>query len=191
MAEQNATTQSPNVIGEVKSITGKVVAIGAGGERTLAAGDPVFADDLIKTIGVSTVVITLNDGTRFDLGRDAEGLLDESVYGGDIEVLRAAAVVEAAEIQRAIAEGADPTAVTEPPAAGETTTGSENGGETTATEDTSGPPPDLGDPGEPMPPHYSDEAQADERLQAFIKDFYPELPRFVPGANGPVAGAGG
>ena len=42
----------------------------------------------------------------------------------------------------------------------------------------------------PLPP-YSDEAQADERLQAFIKDFYPELPRFVPGANGPVAGAGG
>ncbi|MCB1787195.1 MAG: retention module-containing protein, partial [Gammaproteobacteria bacterium] len=136
MAEQNATTQSPNVIGEVKSITGKVVAIGAGGERTLAAGDPVFADDLIKTIGVSTVVITLNDGTRFDLGRDAEGLLDESVYGGDIEVLRAAAVVEAAEIQRAIAEGADPTAVTEPPAAGETTTGSESLGEGVTVERT-------------------------------------------------------
>ena len=29
-----------------------------------------------------------------------------------------------------------------------------------------------------------DEATADARLQAFLRDFYPELPRFIPGGAG-------
>jgi hypothetical protein len=29
----------------------------------------------------------------------------------------------------------------------------------------------------------ADPAKADARLQAFLKDFYPELPRFLPGGE--------
>ncbi|MCB1725767.1 MAG: retention module-containing protein, partial [Gammaproteobacteria bacterium] len=95
------------------------MAIGLdGAERQLVPGDPVHADDVIRTIGVSTVAVSLNDGTRLDLGRDSEAQLDESVYGTDIPALRAAALADVAEIQRAIAEGADPTLVAEPPSAG-------------------------------------------------------------------------
>ncbi len=111
--------QPPVVVGEVQSVSGRVVAIGSdGSERTLAAGDPVHAGDLIKTIGTSTIVVAMNDGSRFDLGRDAEALLDETVYGSDIPALAAAAVADIAEIQAAIAAGADPTEITEAPAAG-------------------------------------------------------------------------
>ena len=35
----------------------------------------------------------------------------------------------------------------------------------------------------PVPPG-GDEALADARLQGFLRDFYPELPRFIPGAGG-------
>ena len=119
MATSNTSVNLPPVIGEVQSVTGRVVAIGLdGAERQLVPGDPVHADDVIRTIGVSTVAVSLNDGTRLDLGRDSEAQLDESVYGTDIPALRAAALADVAEIQRAIAEGADPTLVAEPPSAG-------------------------------------------------------------------------
>ena len=119
MAEQNATNPASTAIGEVQSVTGRVVAIGANGvERQLFAGDLVYPDDLIKTSGQSTIVVALKDGTRFDLGRDAEALLDEAVYSDDVAAVKAAALAEVAELQRAIAEGADPTEVAEAPAAG-------------------------------------------------------------------------
>ena len=119
MAEPNANNSINAAIGEVQAVSGRVVAVGANGvERQLFAGDRVFADDLIRTIGQSTVVVTLRDGSRFDLGRDAEALLDEGVYTTDVAALRAAAVAEAAEIQSAIMEGADPAEITDPTAAG-------------------------------------------------------------------------
>jgi EpsI family protein len=34
----------------------------------------------------------------------------------------------------------------------------------------------------PIPPN-SDEAAADERLQVFLREFYPELGRFIPGKS--------
>ncbi|MCB1790961.1 MAG: retention module-containing protein, partial [Gammaproteobacteria bacterium] len=119
MATTRTATQQPMAIGEVQSSSGHVVAVGADGiERRLFAGDLVYAGDLVRTVGNSTVVISLNDGTRFDLGREAEAQLDESVYSTDVAAVRAAALAEIEEIQRAIAAGADPTAVTDPTAAG-------------------------------------------------------------------------
>ncbi len=119
MAEQNATNPASSAIGEVQSVTGRVVAIGANGvERQLFAGDLVYPDDLIKTSGQSSIVVALRDGTRFDLGRDSEALLDEAVYSDDVAAVKAAALAEVAELQRLIAEGEDPTEVAEAPAAG-------------------------------------------------------------------------
>ncbi len=119
MANQTSTAPSAAIVGEVTTVTGHVVAIGANGQqRDLVRGDPVYAGDLIKTIGESSIVVTLNDGTRFDLGRTGEALLDESVYGSDIEALRASALADVADIQRAIELGADPTEITDAPAAG-------------------------------------------------------------------------
>ena len=120
MAEQNATNPASAAIGEVQSVTGRVVAIGSNGvERQLFAGDAVFPDDHIKTIGISTIVVALSDGSRFDLGRDSEALLDEAVYSDDVAAIQAAALADAAEIQKAIAEGADPAEVADPTAAGD------------------------------------------------------------------------
>ena len=120
MAESTVPNTAPVAIGEVQQVSGRVVAIGADGvERQLVIGDLVYADDLVKTVGRSTVVIALNDGTRFDLGRESEALLDDAVYSNDIEAVRAAAVVDIAELQRAIAAGADPAEITDAPAAGD------------------------------------------------------------------------
>jgi hypothetical protein len=119
MAEQNATNTSTTAIGEVQAVTGRVIAIGADGiERQLFAGDPVYADDQIKTVGQSTIVVALKDGTRFDLGRDSEAVLDETVYSDDVAAVKEAALADIEEIQRMILEGADPTEITEEPAAG-------------------------------------------------------------------------
>ncbi|MGB5451963.1 MAG: retention module-containing protein, partial [Sedimenticolaceae bacterium] len=119
MAEQNATNSASSSIGEVQAVTGRVIAIGANGvERQLFAGDQIYPDDLIRTIGQGTIKVALKDGTSFDLGQGAEALLDEAVHSSNVEALRAAAVAEAAEIQRAIAEGGDPTEIADPTAAG-------------------------------------------------------------------------
>ncbi|MGB5615178.1 MAG: retention module-containing protein, partial [Sedimenticolaceae bacterium] len=119
MAEQNATNSASSSIGEVQAVTGRVIAIGANGvERQLFAGDQIYPDDLIRTIGQGTIKVVLKDGTSFDLGQGAEALLDEAVHSSNVEALRAAAVAEAAEIQRAIAEGGDPTEIADPTAAG-------------------------------------------------------------------------
>ncbi|MDJ0738397.1 MAG: retention module-containing protein, partial [Gammaproteobacteria bacterium] len=119
MADTNTVPTRGAAIGEVQAVSGRVVAISASGdERQLVVGDLVYADELIRTIGQGTVVIALNNGTRFDLGRDAEALLDDSVYAADVAALRAAALAEAAELQAAIAAGADPTEIADDPAAG-------------------------------------------------------------------------
>jgi len=119
MAEQNATNPVSTAIGEVQSVTGRVVAIGANGvERQLFAGDAVYPDDQIKTIGKSTIVVALRDGSRLDLGRDSEALLDEAVYSDDVAAVRASALADVEEIQKAIAEGADPAEITDPTAVG-------------------------------------------------------------------------
>ncbi len=120
MAEQTLNNNAAAVVGEVQSVAGRVVATGADGvERQLFAGDMVYADDLIKTIGEASAVIAMKDGSRLDLGSNTEASLDESVYSDDVDAARAAALADIEEIQAAIAAGADPTEITEPPAAGD------------------------------------------------------------------------
>ena len=65
MAEQNATNSASSSIGEVQAVTGRVIAIGANGvERQLFAGDQIYPDDLIRTIGQGTIKVALKDGPR-------------------------------------------------------------------------------------------------------------------------------
>ena len=140
MAELAVSTPAlPTAIGEVQSVSGQVVAVGADGvERKLIPGDLVYADDVVSTIGQSTVRIAMKDGSSLDLGPDAEALLDEEVYSDDVDALRAAALADAAELQKAIVEGADPTEVADPTAAGGENAGTDESIETAPSVDRTG-----------------------------------------------------
>ncbi len=106
-------------VGEVTSATGTVVAIGVDGiERRLFSGDTIYVGDLIKTIGLSTIVVAMNDGSRFDLGRNAEGYLDAEVFDNDIGALALESRITVSEMQQAIARGEDPGDIAPAPAAG-------------------------------------------------------------------------
>ncbi|MEO5703220.1 MAG: retention module-containing protein, partial [Gammaproteobacteria bacterium] len=106
-------------IGMVTSASGTVTATSINGiERTLQVGDPIYANETINTGPLSTVAIEFINGTRLDLGRDSQAVLDEEVFHAAGEgVADAASTVEA--IQQAILAGKDPTDLFEKPAAGE------------------------------------------------------------------------
>ena len=107
-------------IGIVTQVVGQVVAVGKDGvERVLVVGDVVYADEVIRTADAGAVTIQFNDGGWFDLGRNAQAVLDSDVYspeGHEAEAAVATAKVE--DIQAAIAAGGDPTQLLPPTAAG-------------------------------------------------------------------------
>ncbi|MBC7163283.1 MAG: retention module-containing protein, partial [Immundisolibacter sp.] len=107
-------------IGIVTTVVGHVVAVNADGvERVLAVGDVVYADEVIRTADAAAVTIEFNDGGWFDLGGNAQAVLDSDVYsqeGPDAEAAGAVAKVE--DIQAAIEAGGDPTQLLPPTAAG-------------------------------------------------------------------------
>ncbi|MEO5574369.1 MAG: retention module-containing protein, partial [Gammaproteobacteria bacterium] len=106
-------------IGIVTSASGTVIATALNGAtRALQVGDPVYANEVISTGHLSTVAVEFVDGTRLDLGRDSQALLDEEVFNpGGADSADTTSTVEA--IQQAILAGKDPTKVFEKPAAGE------------------------------------------------------------------------
>jgi hypothetical protein len=64
-------------IGSVKFILGKVLAIGTDGvERVLSKGDILYKGDEIRTDGRGFFRATMNDGTRFHLGKNARAVLN-------------------------------------------------------------------------------------------------------------------
>jgi len=68
-------------IGTVKFVLGKVLAIGTNGvERVLSKGDILYKGDEIQTDGRGFIRATMNDGTRFHLGKNARAVLDEFEY---------------------------------------------------------------------------------------------------------------
>lgn len=78
-------------IGLVTVAIGRVVAVGQDGtERVLKRGDALYKGDVIETGARSFVKATMNDGTRFHLGRDGRAALtdyefDESADRGTFE----------------------------------------------------------------------------------------------------------
>ncbi|MGE5471159.1 MAG: retention module-containing protein [Bacteroidota bacterium] len=103
-------------IGTVKSVLGTVTATDASGvTRDLQVGDKVFINDVIQTSGDGVVLVEFVNGTHADLGRDSNLVLDADVFNPE-QV--ASDKSDIASIQAQIAAGADPTLITEAPAAG-------------------------------------------------------------------------
>jgi hypothetical protein len=112
-----------NAVGTVETVINEVTATNRHGEVSqLLVGSAVYAGDNIKTGSKGLVVIELNNGSRFDLGRNSEALLDAEVLSLDQEQTRAEAVLEAQAIQddliAQLESGADPTLLFEATAAG-------------------------------------------------------------------------
>lgn len=101
-------------IGTVIRSPGKAVALDPKGNQApvpLQPGDKVYENQIIKTDGQEGIDIILDNGQIVETGPDSKLPLNEEnlaqTPGSDIE-----------EIQQAIAAGADPSQVTDPPAAG-------------------------------------------------------------------------
>ncbi|MGV3654725.1 MAG: retention module-containing protein, partial [Noviherbaspirillum sp.] len=118
-----ASGASIDSIGTVKNLVGTVFATDQNGvRRLLQVGDKVYANEIIQTSADGAVLIEFSNGTHFDMGRSSQASLDEDIFSPSTA---AAEEKEILSIQEQIAAGADPTQVTEAPAAG--AEGSEGG----------------------------------------------------------------
>ena len=118
-------------IGIVSIIVGHVVAVNADGvERVLAVGDVVYADEVIRTADAAAVTIEFNGGGWFDLGGNAQAVLDADLTAQAKQAKQASVADEPVveDLQAAIEAGADPTAVLPPTAAGPAGGGAGEGG---------------------------------------------------------------
>ncbi|UOB24244.1 retention module-containing protein [Pseudomonas orientalis] len=113
-----------NVVAIVKSIVGQVFVISPEGtRRVLVEGDRLFAGDQIDTGLSGAVSLELADGRTLDLGRDTQWSADMPDATADLAAATEQAAPSVAELQQAIAAGADPTTELEATAAGATAAG--------------------------------------------------------------------
>ena len=114
-----------SVIAIVKSVVGQVFAVSAeGASRLLVEGDRIFQDDQVLTGTSGMITLEMSDGRMLDLGRDTQWSQQTgSEYTEDV----AATEQSVADLQQAIAAGADPTQAFEPTAAGPTAAGTGSG----------------------------------------------------------------
>lgn len=108
-------------VGLVKVISGSAVAISPDGlERILHKGDLIFASDIIKNESDEKLVIEFDGGKAVALDGTGQLIINASVINdvtGQTDIQEQDSTV-AAEIQKAILAGADPTLIAEAPAAG-------------------------------------------------------------------------
>ena len=118
-----------SVVATVKSIIGQVVAVSPEGvRRILIEGDHLFAGEMVETGASGAVTLTLSDGRSLDVGRQTQWSANtpDAVQAVEGATQQAPSV---AELQKAIAAGADPTTELEATAAGNTAdTGGSGGG---------------------------------------------------------------
>ncbi|MBI6976388.1 retention module-containing protein [Pseudomonas lactis] len=108
-----------SVVATVKSIVGQVFVISPEGtRRVLIEGDRLFAGDQIDTGMSGAVSLELADGRILDLGRDTQWSADMPDSTTDLAAASEQAAPSVAELQQAIAAGADPTTDLEATAAG-------------------------------------------------------------------------
>ncbi|AZE97625.1 T1SS secreted agglutinin RTX [Pseudomonas orientalis] len=113
-----------NVVAIVKSIVGQVFVISPEGtRRVLVEGDRLFAGDQVDTGLSGAVSLELADGRTLDLGRDTQWSADMPDSTADLAAATEQAAPSVAELQQAIAAGADPTTELEATAAGATAAG--------------------------------------------------------------------
>ncbi|MDQ0737851.1 retention module-containing protein [Pseudomonas sp. W4I3] len=113
-----------NVVAIVKSIVGQVFVISPEGtRRVLVEGDRLFAGDQVDTGLSGAVSLELADGRTLDLGRETQWSADMPDSTADLAAATEQAAPSVAELQQAIAAGADPTTELEATAAGATAAG--------------------------------------------------------------------
>ncbi|MEO8491670.1 retention module-containing protein, partial [Pseudomonas sp.] len=113
-----------SVVAIVKSIVGQVFVISPEGtRRLLIEGDRLFAGDQVDTGMSGSVSLELADGRTLDLGRDTQWSADAPDSTVDLAAATEQAAPSVAELQQAIAAGADPTTDLEATAAGPTAAG--------------------------------------------------------------------
>jgi len=118
-----------SVVAIVKSIVGQVIAVSPEGiRRVLVEGDRLLAGEVVETGASGAVTLTLNDGRNLDIGRDSQWSANTPDLTRPAEDA-AQQAPSVAELQKAIAAGADPTTDLEATAAGDTVdTGGSGGG---------------------------------------------------------------
>jgi Ca2+-binding RTX toxin-like protein len=106
--------------GIIKTLIGTAIAIGTdGSERALHVGDHVYQDEIITTGPSGALEIEFSDGSIMTLGRSSQALLDEVVFSAQVmPILTETTDAEVQALQQSLLDGADPTQVTEAPAAG-------------------------------------------------------------------------
>ncbi|QHF42516.1 hypothetical protein PspS35_01465 [Pseudomonas sp. S35] len=110
----------------VKSIVGQVFAVSPEGiRRLLVEGDRLFAGEQVDTGASGAVSLELADGRTIDLGRDTQWSANAPDSVTDLSAATAQAAPSVAELQQAIAAGADPTQDLEATAAGPTSAGAD------------------------------------------------------------------
>ena len=117
-----------SVVAIVKSIVGQVVAVSPEGiRRVLIEGDRLMAGEQVLTGPEGAITLELPDGRQLDMGRDSQWSSDAPTSTTNLAEATAQAAPSVAELQQAIAAGADPTKDLEATAAGQTT-GTSDGG---------------------------------------------------------------
>ncbi|MBK5377809.1 LapA family giant adhesin [Pseudomonas sp. TH43] len=108
-----------SVVAIVKSIVGQVFVVSPEGvRRVLVEGDRLFVGDQIDTGLSGAVSLELADGRTLDLGRETQWSANAPDSSTDLAEATAQAAPSVAELQQAIAAGADPTTALEATAAG-------------------------------------------------------------------------
>ena len=110
----------------VKSIVGQVFAVSPEGiRRLLVEGDRLLSGEQVDTGASGAVSLELADGRTIDLGRDTQWSANAPDSVTDLSAATAQAAPSVAELQQAIAAGADPTQDLEATAAGPTSAGAD------------------------------------------------------------------
>ena len=108
-----------SIIGTVSHLIGRVVAVKAdGSERTLALGDQVFADEMIRVSPDGAIEIAMETGDPVKLDGGQSWLASSETFqeAEDFDLTEAVADIDS--IQEAILAGVEPTEVSEATAAG-------------------------------------------------------------------------
>ncbi|HEY0289151.1 MAG TPA: retention module-containing protein, partial [Pseudomonas sp.] len=110
-----------SVVAIVKSIVGQVVAVSPEGiRRVLIEGDRLLAGEQVLTGPAGSVTLELPDGRHLDMGRDSQWSSQTPTSTVNLSEATAQAAPSVAQLQQAIAAGADPTQDLEATAAGQT-----------------------------------------------------------------------
>jgi VCBS repeat-containing protein len=115
------------LIGTVKQVVGDVFAVAANGtKRLVIEGDKVYAGELLETGPTGAVAVSLAKGGELTLGRDSSMALTPEILANhatpivtpDVASPSQQQLADVQQVQKAIAAGADPSKVTDAPAAG-------------------------------------------------------------------------